>query len=361
MGYGKKACEGGCNSSVLVYYCSSARPRPLKTQLNCRKSYVWDSRALPKEKNTTIPFWIIEQFRSEWQGHLKRVSDYLLECWWAENEEGIQFFDNEKNPKSKIMVHHFRTCNLESEMIHLQICWENCLKAPTCIPAKDVVGLNGKIQRVNNITFLIDTLDENTTPSLVHTQIQKHVIPEESENMEGVDFNVEKINHILPRIIPNQITNNESLALTKTNKMKRKLIDDEVVLIKPIQTLPSSDVLKPSFQTKTASYIYIYIYIYMPFAKELVCIYDKARIKANTFPNDEISINDFSLASAQIEVKIVGRNEELKQTQQQLEMKEILERNVIKPYPTNDESQKQYDDIIYHLKIIRALRSELKF
>ena len=329
-------------------------------------------QSLPKEKNTTIPFWIIEQFRSEWQGHLKRVSDNLLECcWWAENEEGIQFFDNEKNPKSPKKVHHFRTCNLESEMIHLQTCWENCLKVPTCIPAKDVVGLNGKIQRVNNIRFLIDTLDENTTPSLVHTQIQKHLIPEETEtikksltvkkceNMEGVDFNVEKINYILPRIIPNQITNNESLPLTKTNKMKRKLIDDEVVLIKPIQTLPSSDVLEPSFQTKTASYIYIYKI--MPFAKELVCRYDKARMKAKSFPNDEISINDFSLASAQIEVKIVARNEELKQTLQQIEMKEILERNVIKPYPTNDEGQKQYDDIIYHLKIIRALRSELKF
>ena len=99
----------------------------------------------------------------------------------------------------------------------------------------------------------------------------------------------------------------------------------------------------------------------MLFAKELVCRYDKARMKAKTFPNDEISINDFSLASAQIEVKIVAKNEELKQTLQQIEMKEILERNAIKSYPTNDEGQKQYDDIIYHLKIIRALRSELKF
>ena len=42
----KKKLEGGCNSSVLVYYCRSARPRPLKTQLNCRKSYVWDSRGV---------------------------------------------------------------------------------------------------------------------------------------------------------------------------------------------------------------------------------------------------------------------------------------------------------------------------
>ena len=29
---------------MRVYYSRSALPRPLNTQLNCRKSYVWDSR-----------------------------------------------------------------------------------------------------------------------------------------------------------------------------------------------------------------------------------------------------------------------------------------------------------------------------
>ena len=48
-----------------------------------------------------------------------------------------------------------------------------------------------------------------------------------------------------------------------------------------------------------------------------------AWIKAKTFPNDQMSVNDFSLVSPQIEVKTVARNEELKQTLQQIEMKEM--------------------------------------
>ena len=163
----------------------------------------------------------------------------------------------------------------------------------------------------------------------------------------------------IPIIIVNEISN-EIPASTKTNKRKRsKKVeeDDEVVLIKPIHTLSSSVLLEPSFKSKTASYIYKII----PFAKELVSRYDKARIKVKTFPNDNMSKNDFLLASAEVEVKIVARYEELKQTLQHIEMKEISERNVLKPHPTNIEGQKQYDDIIYHLKIIRALRSELKF
>ena len=39
-------------------------------------------QSLPKEKNTIIPFWIIDKYRNEWQGLLQQISDYLLErCW----------------------------------------------------------------------------------------------------------------------------------------------------------------------------------------------------------------------------------------------------------------------------------------
>ena len=62
-----------------------------------------------------------------------------------------------------------------------------------------------------------------------------------------------------------------------------------------------------------------------------------------------------------MEVKIVARNEELNQTLQRIEMNEISERNALKPHRTNIEGCKNYDDIIYHLEIIRALRSALKF
>ena len=73
----------------------------LKT-LTKEQHEIWKiCQSLPKE-NTIIPVWTIDKFRNEWQGHLKQISDYLLErCWCSENEEGIQFFDNETNSKSE--------------------------------------------------------------------------------------------------------------------------------------------------------------------------------------------------------------------------------------------------------------------
>ena len=194
-------------------------------------------------------------------------------------------------------------------------------------------------------------------------QIQKNIFQKrkkqclpiiETEDLEKVDFHVENTMHNVPSII-------ESPALPRTKKLIKKesnqVLEDEVVLIKPIQTLSSSVALQPFLQTKTATYIYKII----PFEKELVSRYDKARIKATTFPNDEMSINNFSVLSPQMEVKIVARNEELNQTLRRIEMTEISERRALKPHRTNIEGCKNYDDMIYHLKIIRALRSALKF
>ena len=187
------------------------------------------------------------------------------------------------------------------------------------------------------------------------TKKKKQCLPiTETEDLEKVDFHLENTIHNVPSII-------ESPALPITNKIIKKeskqILEDEVVLIKHIQTLSSSVVLQPFLQTKTATYIYKII----PFEKELVSRYDKARIKAKTFPNDEMSINNFLVLSAQLKLKIVARNEELNQTLRRIEMNEISERNALKPHRTNIEGCKNYDDIICHLKIIRALRSALKF
>ena len=55
---------------------------------------------------------------------------------------------------------------MEREIIYLQTCWKNCFTDPSCIPAKDVTGLNGKVHRINNIRFLMDNVEDNTTLSL---------------------------------------------------------------------------------------------------------------------------------------------------------------------------------------------------
>ena len=66
--------------------------------------------------------------------------------------------------------------------------------------------------------------------------------------MEAVDFNVEKPRHIVPRTITKRLVMKVLLWQKPTKWREKKAVeDDEVVLIKPIQTLPSSVVLEPSF------------------------------------------------------------------------------------------------------------------
>ena len=157
-------------------------------------------------------------------------------------KKALNFLIMRQMQNQKKKVHHFRTWNVEREIIYLQTCWKNCFTDPSCIPAKDVTGLNGKVHRINNISFLMDNVEDNTTLSLetneqylsqkrlkrdeeinisevnmqagvtplVHTEIQKTVIQQEpvikksltvteAKKMEEVDFNVEKM-HTVPII-----------------------------------------------------------------------------------------------------------------------------------------------------------------
>ena len=94
-------------------------------------------------------------------------------------------------------IHHFRSWNLHSEMIYLQTCWENCLKVPSCIPAK-IIEANGNVHRINNISFLMDTKEENSTSNqLIETSNQyfpqKSLIMQEGINMQpGVSLQIQK-------------------------------------------------------------------------------------------------------------------------------------------------------------------------
>ena len=56
------------------------------------------SKSLPEKLSSTIPYWIIEKFPSEWQAHLETISDYILEqgVWWEETPAGIVFNDAKK-------------------------------------------------------------------------------------------------------------------------------------------------------------------------------------------------------------------------------------------------------------------------
>ena len=111
------------------------------------------------------------------------------------------------------------------------------------------------------------------------------------------------------------------------------------------------------FRSKTANYINQVI----PMEKDLVKKYDNARMKVKPCPNDKLLHDEFSILSAQIEIKLLIKNDELKNIIKSTEMKQIMESASFNPFQCDETEQKQYDEIIFKLKIIRVLRTELNF
>ena len=56
------------------------------------------SKRRPKQIRSTIPYWIINKFPLDWQAHLEKISDFVLEknLWWEEAPVGIVFNDVKK-------------------------------------------------------------------------------------------------------------------------------------------------------------------------------------------------------------------------------------------------------------------------
>ena len=111
------------------------------------------------------------------------------------------------------------------------------------------------------------------------------------------------------------------------------------------------------FRSKTANYIDQVI----PLEKDLIKKYDNAKMKAKVFPNDELLHDEFSMLSAQIEIKLLIKNDEFKNYIKTPEMKKLMESSSFNTLPCDETEQKQYDEILFKLKIIRALRTELNF
>ena len=92
------------------------------TSVERKPSYIHDiyDSITNTQKNSMIPFKLIEDYPYEYQSHLERISDYLLDQikWWEETDHGVMFYDIEKNQKiegSKLKMHHFRSYSIKGE------------------------------------------------------------------------------------------------------------------------------------------------------------------------------------------------------------------------------------------------------
>ena len=86
------------------------------TSVERKTSYIHDIYDSIKntQKNSLIPFKLIEDYPYEYQSHLEGISDYLLDQikWWEETDHGVMFYDTENNQKiqgSMIKMHHFQS------------------------------------------------------------------------------------------------------------------------------------------------------------------------------------------------------------------------------------------------------------
>ena len=67
------------------------------------------------------------------------------------------------------------------------------------------------------------------------------------------------------------------------------------------------------------------------------------------------------MLSAQIESKFLIKIDEVKNYIKTTEMKKMMESSSFNTLQCNETERKQYDEILFKLKIIRALRTELNF
>ena len=113
------------------------------TSVERKTSYLHDIYDSIKntQKNSLIPFKLIEDYLYECQSHLERISDYLLDQikWWEETDHGVMFYDienNQTNEATKLKIHHFRSYSLKEEWERTRKLWEKCISSKDLIPAK---------------------------------------------------------------------------------------------------------------------------------------------------------------------------------------------------------------------------------
>ena len=114
------------------------------------ESKISDHSRYLKFKDTIIAHSLIEKYPGEYQGHLERIADFLLEpnIW----EEGVKFMVVTGTwTKTK---HHFCTHTFSEEMKYVRLCWNECFQNRHLIPAASIIDEDGKTLKINNLEML---------------------------------------------------------------------------------------------------------------------------------------------------------------------------------------------------------------
>ena len=133
---------------------------------------------------------LVKQHTSDWQAHLQRISDFLLEgegVWWCTDGEDILFNDITNSPSISDhgpQLHHFRSSSLKEEEAYLQKCWEECIANDIQLPAEvvkvDDPDNHDTVKTVHQSLWQDDKAihDHNPEPSLSVNEPNNLALPE---------------------------------------------------------------------------------------------------------------------------------------------------------------------------------------
>lgn len=152
------------------------------------------------QRNTFIPYELLKKYCLDWQAHLQRIADFLIEeeAWWKKTEFGVEFFDTE-HPETfplKPRVSHFRSTSIELIEKSLRDSWKEILEKGKIIPTH-ILFLQNQHQSTSAImnTEFLSPYCHSDTAEDVNTQEQNTVVetlpsslPEEESHYEAEEI-----------------------------------------------------------------------------------------------------------------------------------------------------------------------------
>ena len=174
------------------------------------------------QKNSVIPFKLIEDYPYEYQSHLEGISDYLLDQtkWWEETDHGVMFYDIENNQKieaSKLKMHHFQSYSITEKWAKTRKLLEKRISSKDLIPVKKM-----------------KYFDENGTTVIVKLTTLNHFQVNEKDKSN---------NFLNPKPEKDLITTNSCISLSEYDNIQPSEINIS-------NFFPSTPTLYQEYQTK---------------------------------------------------------------------------------------------------------------
>ena len=160
--------------------------------------------------NSLFTYEYIKNNVEDWQSHLERISDFLLEgegIWWKKTKFGIEFNDKTEfiNYPLKPKVCHFRSTDIHKTQIELEKNWLQLVEENMIIPIHKILE-EDENQRViaKSTNFLQPFLDDEVESDIPirksHAYSECEEIDPVNEDEECMAINMKEINYEIPEI-----------------------------------------------------------------------------------------------------------------------------------------------------------------